>query len=456
MFFIDWTFFSVYHFQCSSSEGEDLMKFRENPNFKNKEADKTTRRSFLKKTIKGISTIFLTSYIGLIPMACKKTPTTPETPEPPKIGNLTGNITGLIQGITITSGTAYLKKYSSETKEYTATINNGTFQIQNIQSPQGIRRIGLESSQGINRETNITLQPGDNNAEINMIEADHISGYYYKDYDTVNSDGAKLDKNIEYKVYFYNKSLWKWNGSDYVVINTVPLIYTKDAIEKCKDVLKNDLTAMSKGAYKYKGIKLESNGAQVPGIPIAANPKKGWLVIYIKDQMSPLGTSTFRENYNIIGACLSIDYSTNVEQIIGCRRAYSQDICEWAGFVDLLQKNNVSIFTDGEKGYQYPDYPTDFDLNYIAVIKHNRLPGHKSQDNIPDYDPIGSTGSGIYVTHSLPINPSIYAPNNSITGFLKDPSGRRYAEQLEAERKYQQWLHQENKKKEIKDIKKNF
>jgi len=59
------------------------MKLRENPKFKKKEPDKTSRRSFLKKTIKGIGTLLLASYIGLTPIACKKTPFTPEPPPTP-------------------------------------------------------------------------------------------------------------------------------------------------------------------------------------------------------------------------------------------------------------------------------------------------------------------------------------------------------------------------------------
>ena len=59
------------------------MKFRENPKFKKTEPDKTSRRSFLKKAVKGIGTLFLAGYIGLIPIACKKTPFTPEPPPTP-------------------------------------------------------------------------------------------------------------------------------------------------------------------------------------------------------------------------------------------------------------------------------------------------------------------------------------------------------------------------------------
>ena len=59
------------------------MKLRENPKFKKKEPDKTSRRSFLKKSVYTLGSILLAGYIGLTPIACKKTPFTPEPPPTP-------------------------------------------------------------------------------------------------------------------------------------------------------------------------------------------------------------------------------------------------------------------------------------------------------------------------------------------------------------------------------------
>jgi len=77
------------------------MKLRENPKFKKKEPDKTSRRSFLKKSIHTLGSILLTGYIGLIPIACKKTPTTPDRVIPV---TYTGYVRGLINDSAISSG----------------------------------------------------------------------------------------------------------------------------------------------------------------------------------------------------------------------------------------------------------------------------------------------------------------------------------------------------------------
>jgi len=45
--------------------------------------DKTSRRSFLKKSVYTLGSMPLASYIGLGTVACKKTPFTPEPPPVP-------------------------------------------------------------------------------------------------------------------------------------------------------------------------------------------------------------------------------------------------------------------------------------------------------------------------------------------------------------------------------------
>ena len=47
------------------------------------EKEKTSRRSFLKKAVKRIGTLFLAGYMTLAGMNCKSNPTTPDLPVPP-------------------------------------------------------------------------------------------------------------------------------------------------------------------------------------------------------------------------------------------------------------------------------------------------------------------------------------------------------------------------------------
>ena len=161
------------------------MKFRENPNFKNKEADKTTRRNFLKKTIKGISTIFLTSYIGLTPIACKKTPTTPETPPTPP-----HQVTVKVDFYNHTKGIIGEKTYTGMSSQPGLTIrvndcpDNSTVNQKRIavrQENQGGRGLGKLINFSRTGETNTNfpeenttyqayLMNNTNNADYNLID----------------------------------------------------------------------------------------------------------------------------------------------------------------------------------------------------------------------------------------------------------------------------------------------
>lgn len=381
---------------------------------------------------------------------CKKSPAGPE-PQQPTIGNLIGTTRGLIQGGTITSGTAYLRRSEGGAKECTATINSdGAFEILNIQNPQEIRirRIGLESSQGINRETNINLNPGDNTAEINMIESDNVTGYYYEDYDTVNCVGARIVSNRPLKLYFYNKSVWEWNGNKWNAVGTVEEDYI-DALAKIRDVYKNDFPIMTRHIHTDTEILLESNGAEGPGIPGASDKKEGWLVIFISKGIYGLRTGFLTNSNNeIVSARLRIQYSKY--QPIYSRGAYSEDICEWAGFIDLLQKSDYSIFSNAEQGYFHGEYPYPFDKDYIAVIKYNRLPGHRSQYNIPDYDPAGRTGSGIHVAYSRFSNQNKSTGKDYKSWWLKDPAelGHEFAERVRQSQKHIYKRQEQRKRKD--------
>ncbi len=381
------------------------------------------RRDFLKLcTVAGISTV-----IGSLE-GCFNKGNNGNGPEPEKKGNLRGSIKGEFTGTAITEGTVSLpgSNYSGQ------IASNGNFEILDILNPQNYKRVKIISSQGINRETNITLQPGDNNAEITMIESDSVTGHSYADYLTVNHAGMKMDSSIGYKVYFYNRSVWKPEGSypNWTWVRTgavPPLEYTADAITKCQHVLQNDLPRMSKGAYAYTGITLESEDPNGPGIPFYNNKKNGWLVIILREnQGAPLYTDHFDDNYTITCALISINYYAPQIPVFN-QRGYCQDICEWAGFVDALQKNYVSIFADDDHRFKVPDALTDFDVQYAAEIKHRRAKGHREQYGIPDYEPTSnSNGSGVHVMHYLPsISPNEYNNAWDSTNPFSEPVGVR-------------------------------
>jgi len=360
-----------------------------------------SRRQFLQTTLKALITTGGTTLLW----KCKNTIIGPEPPTQQQTANLKGTITGMFTNKNITQGEISLIPRGSTTPEHTTQIKNGEFQINNIEYPSNYTRIRIKSPEIINRETNIKLGTGENQAEITVIEEDKTTGYHYEDYLTINSGGARMTDNIDYKAYFYNQTVWKQDGNKYVKAKKISPHYTAKILPMIKDILKNDLPRITKGRYQHKGLLLESNGDQGPGIPTVYNQydMKGWLIIYLREnQGAPLYTSRFvDEDYNIISAMMSINYYAGIDQITNFSRGgLCQDICEWAGFVDRLQKNNISIFVDDDHGYKSGDYPTDFDINYAAEIKYNRQPGHKAREDlgIPDYDSFHtSNGNGVYI-----------------------------------------------------------
>jgi len=365
--------------------------------------NKTTRRNFLKKTLTTITSIILAAYIGISNPACNTNPLGPQPPTEQQTANLKGTITGMFTNKNITQGEISLLTSWTTTPKYTTQIKNGEFQINNIEYPGRYTRIRIKSPEIINRETNIKLGTGENQAEITVIEEDKTTGYHYEDYLTINCEGYRMTKDIAYKAYFYNQTVWKAENNQLVKAKKISPHYTAKILPMIKDILKNDLPRITKGHYQHKGLLLESNGDQGPGIPSVYDKKKGWLIIYlVENQGAPAYTSTFvDEKHNIISASMSINYYAGINQITNFRRrGLCQDICAWAGFVDRLQKNNISIFADDDHGYKVPDYPTNFDINYAAEIKYNRLPGHKARKDldIPDYDSSHtSNGNGVYI-----------------------------------------------------------
>jgi hypothetical protein len=279
-----------------------------------------------------------------------------------------------------------------------------------------------------------------------MVEADSISGFEYNDYMTVNAGGEKMDKNKPYKAYFYDRSIWGSDGGPIMVVGTAPPSYTQDALIKTMDVLQNDLTVMSNYNYVYDGLLLESQGAEGPGLPSVSDKKSGWLVIFLRMD-NAFKTSNFAENSIITSAYMSIPYFSNVSKLNVGRALYAQDICEWAGYIDLLQKSNHSIFADTEDGFAATPYPSAFDKDYARVIKYNRLPGHWYSGDILDYDPVSSTGSGIYLTHTQFFTPST-SKNPFANPFFKSPSWEQDLSRRELGREKQQ--SQQGKKEEKK------
>jgi len=407
-----------------------------------------SRRSFLKKAVSALGSLALAGWIGA-GIGCGHSG---NGTEPERIGNLRGVVTGLLTDRIISSGTVSLPG-----TDYSAAIrNDGSFEILNIHDPSNYRRIRLTSPQAITRETNITINAGDNNAEINMIEADNISGYKYQDYLTVNYSGWKMDVSQNYQTYFYDRSIWEVNYDEDVATRVGTISEAAVAAKRAQiiDVLQNDLPVMSKNNYRYN-LLLESEGAEGPGIPIATQPKRGWLIIYIRKNQGA-GFYTFKSinNYIVTGGIMSINYS---DPLGTGRGAFSQDTCEWAGYIDYLKKSNYSIFGDDDSGYRGLDYPSSFDRNYISVIKYNRLPGHYSNLDVPDYEPSGSgNGSGVLVTHSLgvmPVMPDNSSPYDSDFPSLLDPFSEQRRDRMDWDREYNRWLKEqdrEGKKEERK------
>ena len=167
-------------------------------------------------------------------------------------------------------------------------------------------------------------------------------------------------------------------------------------------------------------------------------------------------TAFFQDNLRIISARLSIDYyAPDPQKPTPRREAFSQDICEWAGFVDILQKGGkYSIFGPDDS---LPNHPTNADLNYFAVIKYNREFGHGSSGSIPDYDPVSSSG-GVYVVNSLGVNPA--KRNSYKSTWLRNPSdlSNEFKESMEYERRYKLWEQKQemDKLKKRKDLEKDI
>ncbi len=349
----------------------------------------------------------------------------------PSYGNLSGTVKGLIKKGLMSDVTVSLRG-----SNYSATTDaNGNFEIKSIENPSQYKRVRLRSNNIIDRETNISLGIGENNAEIDVIEADNISGFYYDDYLTVKSEGRKLIKGKEYKVYFYNKTKWEYKNNKWEIVGEVEPGWADGVIPVIKDVLQNDLTAMSLDIYQYRGLLLESEGAEGPGIPTYADKKDGWFVIYLANHPSAyLYTTNFVDNtnYSIISACLSINWNSPSKPTPR-RDAFSQDICEWAGFIDTLQKGNkYSIFGFDD---QLPDRPTKFDL-YAAEIKYKRAFGHGSSGDIPDYDPVGSTSS-VRVRNYVPRSSNVNQGFKFETPFDEPNSTKQYGKD------YREWLIRE-------------
>ena len=112
-----------------------------------------------------------------------RSPAQPEEPEEvKKTSNLKGTITGMFTNKTITQGEISLLTSWTTAPEHTTQIKNGEFQINNIEYPSNYTRIRIKSPEIINRETNIKLGTGENQAEIQVIEEDQTTGYHYEDY----------------------------------------------------------------------------------------------------------------------------------------------------------------------------------------------------------------------------------------------------------------------------------
>lgn len=351
---------------------------------------KINRRNFLKIGRNITLGTALSSFYG-----CPKTINNDDDDNGiiPEIGNLTGRITGLFKKAAMGNLTVSLRGIG---KVYEAqTDANGNFEIKGIENPTNYDRIRIRGSDIIDRETNIRLGKGENNAsDIDVIEEDNITGFNYEDYLTVNSGGIRIVSSIPLKHYFFNQSVWEgddWGG--YVKVGTLESLGAEEyttALTHIKDVYTNDFPQMTRNVHTDTEILLESEGKTGPASINYEDIKDGWLVSCITKGIWGFRTSTHsNDDFEINGARLRMAFRE--KQPPYHRGGFAEDICEWAGFVDFLEKSDYSIFSDTDNGSWHGENLYPFDKEYAAVIKYNRATRHGSNGDIPDYDHVGGT-----------------------------------------------------------------